>query len=184
MQHNSHRVQRPTRDVSLLPRASFTWVYTSQLSSGRHVYWKQIQPKRSLVTWLITLLLIICPSSYKARPDNLIGLVRFGSAIIFPQRSDARPNFHNKNDFWQNQWRIQFTSGKTNKLTTPPAVVANPLITIYRSISQSSLSVSELSGLTVCQLSVFHTHCVCCCWWSCRCISCISFKNKLVHVLK
>ena len=25
-----------------------------------------------LVTWLITLLLIICPSSYKARPDNLI----------------------------------------------------------------------------------------------------------------
>src|SRR4029434_5263899 len=45
-----------------------------QLSSGRHVFFKQIQPKRSLVTWLITLRLIICPSSYKARPDNLIGL--------------------------------------------------------------------------------------------------------------
>ena len=28
---------------------------------------------RVLLTWLITLLLIICPSSYKARPDNLIG---------------------------------------------------------------------------------------------------------------
>ena len=29
------------------------------------------------VTWLITLWLIICPSSYKARPDNLIGLIKF-----------------------------------------------------------------------------------------------------------
>src|SRR4029434_5836853 len=29
---------------------------------------------RVLVTWLVTLRLIICPSSYKARPDNLIGL--------------------------------------------------------------------------------------------------------------
>src|SRR4029434_732798 len=29
---------------------------------------------RVLMTWLITLRLIICPSSYKARPDNLIGL--------------------------------------------------------------------------------------------------------------
>src|SRR4029434_1125235 len=37
----------------------------------------------SLVTWLITLLLIICPSSYKARPDNLIGLVKFLVGHIF-----------------------------------------------------------------------------------------------------
>src|SRR4029434_4347418 len=50
-----------------------TRISTFQLSSGSHVYCKQIQPKRSLVTWLITLRLIICPSSYKARPDNLIG---------------------------------------------------------------------------------------------------------------
>ena len=56
-----------------------------------------LQRQACLVTWLITLLLIICPSSYKARPDNLIGLVRFGSVIIFPQRSDARPNFPTKN---------------------------------------------------------------------------------------
>jgi len=34
---------------------------------------KQVHPKRSLVVWMITLLLIICPSSYKAHPDNLIG---------------------------------------------------------------------------------------------------------------
>ncbi|CAB1461009.1 unnamed protein product, partial [Pleuronectes platessa] len=47
-------------------------IYTSQLSSGRHVCGKRIQPKRSLMTWLITLLLIICPSSYEARADNLI----------------------------------------------------------------------------------------------------------------
>src|SRR4029434_3739974 len=31
----------------------------------------------ALVTWLITLRLIICPSSYQARPDNLIGLIKF-----------------------------------------------------------------------------------------------------------
>uniref|UniRef100_A0A3Q2EF88 receptor protein-tyrosine kinase n=1 Tax=Cyprinodon variegatus TaxID=28743 RepID=A0A3Q2EF88_CYPVA len=35
---------------------------------------------RRLVTWLITLLLIICPSSYKARPDNLIGPPDIGRA--------------------------------------------------------------------------------------------------------
>src|SRR4029434_1566644 len=51
----------------------------------------------SLVTWLITLLLIICPSSYKARPDNLIGLYSFWSGIIPPQRSNARPNFPTSN---------------------------------------------------------------------------------------
>ena len=54
-------------------------------------------PKRSLVTWLITLLLIICPSSYKARPDNLIGPNSFCSGIVSPQRSDARPNFPTSN---------------------------------------------------------------------------------------
>src|SRR4029434_4146180 len=36
-----------------------------------------------LVTWLITLRLIICPSSYKDRPDNLIGLVKFLVGHIF-----------------------------------------------------------------------------------------------------
>src|SRR4029434_1082760 len=60
---------------------------------------KRIHPKSSLVTWLITLGLIICPSSYKARPDNLIGLyllTDFCEEIISPQRSDTRPNFPTK----------------------------------------------------------------------------------------
>ena len=41
-------------------------------------------------------------------------------------------------------------------------VVANPSISIYQSISQSSLSISKLSGLrsAVCWLSVFQTCCV------------------------
>ena len=55
------------------------------------------EPKRSLVTWLITLLLIICPSSYKARPDNLIGPNSFCSGIVSPQRSNARLNFPTSN---------------------------------------------------------------------------------------
>src|SRR4029434_2407883 len=38
---------------------------------------------RVLMTWLVTLLLIICPSSYKARPDNLIGL-SISSHIFLP----------------------------------------------------------------------------------------------------
>ena len=46
---------------------------------------KQIQPKCSLVTWLITLLLIICPSLYKARPDNFIGPNSSCLDIVFPQ---------------------------------------------------------------------------------------------------
>src|SRR4029434_5166301 len=61
---------------------------------------KRIHPKTSLVTWLITLGLIICPSSYKARPDNLIGLyllTDFCEEIISPQRSDTRPNFPTSN---------------------------------------------------------------------------------------
>ena len=49
-----------------------------------------LQRQACLVTWLITLLLIICPSSYKARPDNLIGPNCFGSGIIFPQRMPDR----------------------------------------------------------------------------------------------
>ena len=49
------------------------------------------------MTWLITLLLIICPSSYKARPDNLIGPNSFCSGIVSPQRSNARPNFPTSN---------------------------------------------------------------------------------------
>src|SRR4029434_5764501 len=52
---------------------------------------------RVLVTWLITLRLIICPSSYKARPNNLIGKTSFRSGIISPQWSDARLNFPTSN---------------------------------------------------------------------------------------
>ena len=54
---------------------------------------KQIQPKCSLVTWLITLLLIICPSLYKARPDNFIGPNSSCLDIVFPQPRFPRPNF-------------------------------------------------------------------------------------------
>src|SRR4029434_11239582 len=50
---------------------------------------------RVLVTWLISLGLIICPSSYKARLDNLIG--NFCPKIISPQWSNARPNFPTSN---------------------------------------------------------------------------------------
>ena len=72
-------------------------MYTSQFSSGSHLCCKQIQPKRSLVTWLITLLLIICPSSYKARPDNLIGPNCSGSSAVDPQRIKSRPNLPTSN---------------------------------------------------------------------------------------
>src|SRR4029434_5302632 len=75
----------------------YMYISMFQLSSGRHVFFKQIQPKRSLVTWLITLLLIICPSSYKARPDNLISPNSFCSGIVSPQRSNAGPNFLTSN---------------------------------------------------------------------------------------
>src|SRR4029434_2202408 len=51
---------------------------------------------RVLVTCLITLLLIICPSSYKARLDNLIGTADIEPQIISPQWSNARPNFPTK----------------------------------------------------------------------------------------
>src|SRR4029434_1881934 len=74
-----------------------TRIYTFQLSSGSHVCCKLIQTKRLFVTWLVTLLLIICPSSYKARPDNLIGTNSSGAGIIPPQRSNARPNFPTSN---------------------------------------------------------------------------------------
>src|SRR4029434_4614831 len=74
-----------------------TRIYTFQLSNGSHVCCKRIHPKSSLVTWLITLGLIICPSSYKARPSNLIGKTSFRSGIISPQWSDARPNFPTSN---------------------------------------------------------------------------------------
>ena len=62
-------------------------------------YWAVIMvlTKRSVVTWLITLLLIICPSSYTARPDNLIGTNSFGAGIVPPQQSNARPNFATSN---------------------------------------------------------------------------------------
>src|SRR4029434_2609351 len=52
---------------------------------------------RVLVTWLVTLLLIICPSSYKARLNNLIGTADIEPQIISPQWSNARPNFPTKN---------------------------------------------------------------------------------------
>src|SRR4029434_9976697 len=52
---------------------------------------------RVLVTWLVTLLLIICPSSYKARLNNLIGTADIEPQINSPQWSNARPNFPTKN---------------------------------------------------------------------------------------
>src|SRR4029434_522872 len=51
---------------------------------------------RVLVTCLITLLLIICPSSYKARLNNLIGTADIEPQIMSPQWSNARPNFPTK----------------------------------------------------------------------------------------
>src|SRR4029434_1668809 len=51
---------------------------------------------RVLVTWLVTLLLIICPSSYKARLNNLNGTANICLQIIPPQWSNARPNFPTK----------------------------------------------------------------------------------------
>src|SRR4029434_9832469 len=51
---------------------------------------------RVVVTWLVTLLLIICPSSYKARLNNLIGPADIEPQIISPQWSNARPNFPTK----------------------------------------------------------------------------------------
>src|SRR4029434_5733054 len=50
-----------------------------------------------LVTWLVTLLLIICPSSYKARLNNLIGTADIEPQIISPLWSNARPNFPTSN---------------------------------------------------------------------------------------
>jgi len=58
---------------------------------------KQIQPKHTLVIWMITLRLIICPSSYKTHPDNLIGPNSFGSGILASQRIKSRPNFPTSN---------------------------------------------------------------------------------------
>ena len=65
----------------------------SQFSSCSRLCCKLIQIKRSLVTWMITLPLLICPSLYKARPGNLIGPNYFCSGIIAPQRIESRPNF-------------------------------------------------------------------------------------------
>src|SRR4029434_6856677 len=49
-----------------------------------------------LVTWLVTLLLIICPSSYKARLDNFNWYGNVCPQIISPQWSNARQNFPTK----------------------------------------------------------------------------------------
>src|SRR4029434_7290391 len=51
---------------------------------------------RVLVTWLVTLLLIICLSSHKARLNNLIGTADIEPQLISPQSSNARPNFPTK----------------------------------------------------------------------------------------
>src|SRR4029434_10222618 len=73
-----------------------TRITTFQLSNGSHVCLKRIHPKSSLVTWLVTLLLIICPSLYKARLNNRIGTADIEPQIISPQWSNARPNFPTK----------------------------------------------------------------------------------------
>src|SRR4029434_107057 len=51
---------------------------------------------RVLVTWLITLLLNICPSSYKACLDNLIGPAISDRRSFLPN-GIARPNFPTSN---------------------------------------------------------------------------------------
>src|SRR4029434_4537405 len=51
---------------------------------------------RVVVTWSVTLLWIICPSSYKPRLNNLIGTADIEPQIISPQWSNARPNFPTK----------------------------------------------------------------------------------------
>ena len=90
-------------------------------------------PKRSLVTWLITLLLIICPSSYKARPDNLIGLNSFCSGIVSPQRSNARPNFPTSNVVggakfvWHPGYYNSFNTTDFSFLPFPPQEAINLL---------------------------------------------------------
>src|SRR4029434_10873253 len=55
---------------------------SSKTSLSTHISALQWQPcllktNSTQVTWLITLRLIICPSSFNARPDNLIGLIKF-----------------------------------------------------------------------------------------------------------
>ena len=84
------------RCPDLLQQTRWRNVHISILH-GSHLCCKLIQPMRSLVTWLITLLLIICPSSYKARPDNLIGPNSSGSSTVDPQRIKSRPNFPTSN---------------------------------------------------------------------------------------
>ena len=51
---------------------------------------KSKSAERSLVTWLITLMCIICPSTYKARPYNLIGQITFWSDLIPPNELNSR----------------------------------------------------------------------------------------------
>src|SRR4029434_7179103 len=74
-----------------------------QMDSNLYISALQRQPcllktnsTRVLVTCLITSLLIICPSSYKARLDNLIGTAMSVPQIISPQWSNARPSFPTK----------------------------------------------------------------------------------------
>ena len=82
--------------MNALSMSKWTRIYTFQLSSGSHVCCKRIQTKRLFVTWLVTLLLIICPSSYKARLNNLIGTANICPQIISLQWNNARPNFPTK----------------------------------------------------------------------------------------
>src|SRR4029434_6711547 len=83
--------------MNSLSMSKWTRIYKFQLSSGSHVCCKRIQTKRLFVTWLVTLLLIICPSSYKARLNNFIGTADIEPQIISTQWSNARPNFPTKN---------------------------------------------------------------------------------------
>src|SRR4029434_1206810 len=69
------------------------------MDSNLYISALQRQPcflKTNSTLVLITLLLIICPSSYKARLENLIGTAMSVPQIIFPQWSNARPNFPTK----------------------------------------------------------------------------------------
>src|SRR4029434_9928078 len=70
------------------------------MDSNLYISALQRQPcllKMNSTRVVITLLLIICPSSYKARLDNLIGPAISCPEIISPQQSDTRPNFPTSN---------------------------------------------------------------------------------------
>ena len=110
---------------------------------------------RVLVTWLVTLLLIICPSSYKARLNNLIGTADIEPQIISPQWSNARPNFPTK----------KCVGGAKFGL------VSRLVISVYFSVFGC------WSAVDSCLLSPLFTQLFCCICCTSRCLN-IFVRNK------